>query len=100
MLASSQTAHGRVTVESPWSGQTLPIHAYGHAVLVWFSLFNFWHESYERHVVPSEATARMETIREGFLNGRRRTVLRSRHKYFVPAALELLDSVEEMMVAP
>jgi hypothetical protein len=55
------------SVRSPWSGRTLEAHAFSHAILVWFGLWQFWRRALTRQVfVEDRVRDHLETARRGF----------------------------------
>ncbi len=52
----------RCCIPSPWTGASLPVHAFLHACLVWFALSGFW----ARMEHTAEAAERLDFIRQGF----------------------------------
>ena len=65
-LVRQAVAIRSVVLRSPWTGDSLPLHAFLHACLVWFALARYW-ESVQRLRAPSSTDeARLAGIREGF----------------------------------
>jgi hypothetical protein len=55
-----------LTVTSPWTANTLPLHSFVHACFVWFGLWNFWRLCAEQNLDYPQLRLKAQ---KGFLQG-------------------------------
>jgi len=86
-------------VGSPWTSALLPVHAFLHACLVWFALFNFWTIVERANIAPADALVRRANIRKGFESLRLSTCLAPYQRYLHPDTLPLLHAIQEEAIS-
>jgi hypothetical protein len=98
-LVQSSSSLPDATICSPWSGESLPLHAFIHACLVWFGLLNFWTLAEEVDILRGDASVRSRDILAGFESLRLGPALGPYRHYLARGAESLLSSVQERALA-
>ncbi|HUZ64904.1 MAG TPA: HEXXH motif-containing putative peptide modification protein [Acetobacteraceae bacterium] len=95
-LVTDTPGLARCCIASPWTGASLPVHAFLHACLVWFALSGFWARlDQEDSDTRAEAGTRRATIRQGFRALQPDTALAPYRDRLHDDAIPLLHAVRE-----
>ena len=84
------------TAQSAWSGRTLPLASFVHAVFVWFGLSQMWHQVQARDAHP-DATQEYIAAARGFLNPSYRETVESLAERVRPDILDMFRQFQEVI---
>jgi len=90
----------QLTIQSPWTGESIPIHSAVHAWLVWYTLWAFWSSEAASALAGADsALHEAENIKRGFVDRNGRSAIRRQlmeippgHGYLVDRVLALTSS--------
>jgi hypothetical protein len=98
-LVNDTVALARCHIPSPWTGASLPVHAFLHACLVWLALSGFWARLEHADDTCAEAAKRRAFIRRGFRDLRPDAALAPYRDRLHGDAIPLLNAAREKALA-